>query len=101
MKHAKPASQKIAQLAREHENASAQNNELQNELDMYKSVRVPLESKPKTNLTRIGRPLVNLAQSLNSSTHVIPLGKVKPSFFVNDKPLDIINDSDMTTDEFN
>ena len=68
---------------------------------MYKSVRVPLESKPKTNLTRIGRPpLVNFAQSLNSSTHARP-SKVNPPFFVNEKPLDIINDSDMTTDEFN
>jgi len=88
-------------LALEQENASAQNGELQNELDMYKSVRTPLESKPKTNLTRIGRPpLVNLAESLNSSTHARPLS-LNPSLFVNGKPLDIINDSDMTTDEFN
>jgi chromosome segregation ATPase len=95
------AKHKIAQLAREQENASAQNGELQNEIDMYKSVRIPLESKPKTNLTRIGRPpLVSLVQSLNSSTQA-RLPSLNPSFFVNGKPLDVINDSDMTTDEFN
>ncbi|KIM45040.1 hypothetical protein M413DRAFT_24307 [Hebeloma cylindrosporum] len=95
------AKYKIAQLGREQETAWAQNNDLQNELDMYKSVRVPLDCKPKTNLTRIGRPpLVNLTQSLNLSTHNAPLGKLKPSFLLNDTPLDVINDSDMTTDEF-
>jgi len=68
---------------------------------MYKSVRIPLDCKPKTTLTRIGRPpLVNLTQSLNFSTQNGPPSKLTPSFLVNDTPLDVINDSDMTTDEF-
>jgi hypothetical protein len=38
--------------------------ELRNELDMYKSVMVPGENKPRTNITRIERPpLAN--QNLN------------------------------------
>lgn len=46
---------------RNHETAIAQNENLHHELDMYKSVMVPLERKPRTNITRITRPpLVNL-----------------------------------------
>ncbi|KAF8894901.1 hypothetical protein CPB84DRAFT_1816067 [Gymnopilus junonius] len=61
------AKHKIAQLTREQENVVAQNDHLQNELDMYKSVRIPQENKHRTTITRIGRPpLVNLGNSLNA-----------------------------------
>lgn len=55
-------------LGREQENIVAVNEDLQHELDMYKSVMVPADQKPRTNLTRVGRPpLVNLNRSLSTS----------------------------------
>lgn len=55
-------------LGREQEAAAAVNDDLQHELDMYKSVMVPGENKPRTAMTRVTRlPLVNLARSLNAS----------------------------------
>lgn len=60
--------QKLVMLGREQEAAAAINDDLQHELDMYKSVMVPGESKPRTALTRVTRtPLVNLARSLNTT----------------------------------
>jgi hypothetical protein len=53
-------------LTREQEATIAANEDLQNELDMYKSVVYPGDQKPRTNMTRVGRPpLVNLARTLN------------------------------------
>jgi len=53
-------------LAHEKENVVAENGDLQHELSMYKSVVVPAEQRPRTNITRVARlPLVNLTQSLN------------------------------------
>ncbi|KAF5386037.1 hypothetical protein D9615_002490 [Tricholomella constricta] len=60
---------KLAMLGREQEAAVAINDDLQHELDMYKSVMVPAEQKPRTTITRIIRPpLVNLTRSLNTSS---------------------------------
>ena len=53
-------------LIREQEAALATNEDLQHELDMYKSVMVPVDQKPRTNMIRVARPpLVNLVRSLN------------------------------------
>lgn len=58
--------QKLVTAVREHETALSQNDELVHELDMYKSVMVPVESKSRTNITRVVRPpLGNLNQSMN------------------------------------
>ena len=53
-------------LIREQEAALATNEDLQHELDMYKSVMVPVDQKPRTNMIRVARPpLVNLVRGLN------------------------------------
>ncbi|EAU91292.2 hypothetical protein CC1G_11550 [Coprinopsis cinerea okayama7 len=60
------AKQRIAELVVEQEKIKAQNDNLQDELDMYKSVMVPPTHKPKTHITRVTRmPLTNLTQSMN------------------------------------
>ena len=49
---------------RDRDAVATDNAELRNELGMYKSVMVPSEGKPRTNITRIERaPLAN--QNLN------------------------------------
>ena len=58
---------------REHENVRNANDGLQHELSMYKSVMVPVESRPKKNITRINRaPLVALNQNWEDTSVVIP-----------------------------
>lgn len=53
---------------REHEDAAALNEELQHELDMYTSVAVPTNHKPRSNMTRVSRvPLGSHNRSLSSS----------------------------------
>lgn len=43
---------------------------LQHELNMYKSIAVPSEFKPRTTITRVGRvPLVNQSTNVGSTTH--------------------------------
>lgn len=62
------AKHNIAMLTRDQDALAAENENLQNELDMYKSVTVPITDKPRTNLTRIARvPLVNLNIHSDSS----------------------------------
>jgi hypothetical protein len=77
------------------------NDALQNEIDMYKSVQVPLDSKPRTNITRIGRaPLVNLAASMNASIQPASHPVYGKGSYMSGKPvLEVIKDGDMTTDE--
>lgn len=92
--------QQIGLLVNEQENAAAQREALEHELDMYKSVQVPLESKPRTHITRVGRaPLVSLAASMNASVQrprsVGAGGVGKGAAPV----LEVIHDGDMTTDE--
>jgi hypothetical protein len=54
-------------LTRERETIVTENGDLQHELDMYKSVVVPIEHRPRTNITRVTRaPFANLTQSLNT-----------------------------------
>ncbi|KAJ3499807.1 hypothetical protein NLJ89_g10057 [Agrocybe chaxingu] len=93
------AKHRIAQLTREQENVVVENNELQNELGMYKSVRYLGDSKPWTNITRVARPpLVNVTQSLNGSiqsSRIYSASYAKPAF----EPLTEVMDSDMTIDE--
>ncbi|KAH0589398.1 hypothetical protein H2248_005156 [Termitomyces sp. 'cryptogamus'] len=62
------AKHKLVMLGREQEAAIAINDDLQHELDMYKSIMVSADNKPRTTLTRVTRPpLVNLTRSLNVS----------------------------------
>jgi hypothetical protein len=64
-------------LTRDRENVIAENGDLQQELDMYKSVMVPGEHRPRTNITRLARaPFVNLTQSLNTGNISGPKGHV-------------------------
>jgi hypothetical protein len=56
--------QKLLLSTRTNETMTAQNQDLKNELDMYKSVAVPYEVKPGTRFTRMARPpLVSLNKS--------------------------------------
>lgn len=50
---------------RDRDAISAANEDLQHEIMMYKSVAVPEDSKPRTNLTRLTRPPLT-TQSLNT-----------------------------------
>ncbi|KAG6917435.1 hypothetical protein DXG01_002521 [Tephrocybe rancida] len=71
---------KLVMLGREQEAAVAVNDDLQHELDMYKSVMVPADNKPRTAITRIARPpLVNLTRSLNASNAGNPSASVAKS----------------------
>ena len=97
------ASQKLLLANRDQEAAFADADELRYELDMYKSVVVPTDSKPRTGMTRIGRiPLVN------QSTNVKPAGSsitsIGKSAGVSGKKLDVVDEQeylpgDMTMDE--
>ncbi|KAF8161010.1 hypothetical protein B0H34DRAFT_857540 [Crassisporium funariophilum] len=97
------AKHKIAMMANEQENIAAQNTNLQHELDMYTSVTVPLETKPRTNIIRVGRPpLVNLGHSLNAGLSVNGARSgmsVVKSISPAHEPLLEINENDMTMDE--
>ena len=56
--------QNLAVTETECESVTLQNAELVRELQMYKSAAVPLETKPRTMVTRVSRPpLVALNQS--------------------------------------
>lgn len=47
-------------LTRDRDAVATNNDDLLQELAMYKSVMVPIDNKPRTNITRIGRlPLAN------------------------------------------
>lgn len=64
-------------LTREQETVVAVNEDLQNELGMYKSVMVPPDQKPRSNLIRVGRPpLITLTRSLNVGAVGEPIQKV-------------------------
>lgn len=59
--------QQLLQFNRERDAAEEENQELRCELDMYKSVAVPKENKPRTNITRVARMPLS-AQSLNAAS---------------------------------
>ena len=73
---------------REAEVASDERNTLKNELCLYKSVAVPFDGKPKSNMTRVRRiPLTALSEnSRKESPCAIDMRKYVP-------------DGDMTIDE--
>ncbi|KAG6830802.1 hypothetical protein H0H92_014651 [Tricholoma furcatifolium] len=74
--------QKLVLLQREQENVIAANDDLKVELDMYKSVMVDTDYKPRTTMTRITRaPLVNLTRSLNASAADIGVASSKTDGF--------------------
>jgi hypothetical protein len=86
-------SQRIAELSREQENLATHNGDLEQELCMYKSVR--MVDKPRTNIIRITRPpLVNLTQSLNNSTQHTRIRHHSPLFTVAE-----VSRMDMTLEE--
>ena len=71
-------------LTREQEAALAANEDLQHELDMYKSVMVPVDQKPRTNMIRVTRPpLVDLVHSLNVDGGDGGIGKPRTAAQVN------------------
>ena len=57
--------QNLLKMTYERDQALSNNKSLQTELDTYKSVAVPLESKPRTNFTRVGRPAPLASRDLN------------------------------------
>ncbi|KAF9562793.1 hypothetical protein CPC08DRAFT_749306 [Agrocybe pediades] len=68
----------IALLSREQDDLLTQKEDLQREVDMYKSVQVPVHHRPRTHVTRIARPpLGNL--EMNSSTAMEPIALAKSS----------------------
>jgi hypothetical protein len=56
--------QKLLVVARDKEAVAAGNEELRQELDMYKSVMIPIDCKPRTAITRVERVPLG-TQSLN------------------------------------
>ncbi|KAJ3899053.1 hypothetical protein F5879DRAFT_909158 [Lentinula edodes] len=74
--------QKLLVSMRTNETVAIQNQDLQNELDMYKSVAVPYELKLGTKFTRMARPpLVNLNKSTPHNLEVTrtPASKIHSS----------------------
>ncbi|KZT22213.1 hypothetical protein NEOLEDRAFT_1244068 [Neolentinus lepideus HHB14362 ss-1] len=88
--------QKLLMSTREVEVAAADNEDLRNELGMYKSVMVPFENKPRTVITRVGRaPLASQNMNIKSvhGTSVRQTGTVEP------KEVEWVREGDMTLDE--
>ncbi|TFK44638.1 hypothetical protein BDQ12DRAFT_28373 [Crucibulum laeve] len=91
------AKHKIVMLTREQEAIIARSDDLQHEVDTYKSVMVPVGNKPRTNITRVGRPpLVNLTRSLNTSA--LPTSSSSEKVKQHAPSLDAVH-GDMTLDE--
>ncbi|KAG5649952.1 hypothetical protein H0H81_001330, partial [Sphagnurus paluster] len=100
---------KLAMLEREQDIAVAANEDLQHELEMYKSVMVPVDQKPRTGITRVARlPLFNpTTRTLNNNA----TNSQVASGYNNDsvdsmgkgyrEPIQVIDSvsGDMTTDE--
>ncbi|KAI8972254.1 hypothetical protein BD414DRAFT_426125 [Trametes punicea] len=55
--------QKLLMTTRDRDAALAVNEELRHELELYKSVAVPQEAKPRTTITRVGRVPAALSES--------------------------------------
>ncbi|KAJ7783052.1 hypothetical protein B0H16DRAFT_1658450 [Mycena metata] len=68
---------KLAVTVVECETAAAHNVELLRELEMYKSASVPLESKPRTLVTRISRPPLSNLNHTTPPTGVSTIREVK------------------------
>lgn len=64
-------------MTREKESVLEDNSDLQYELNMYKSVAIPTESRPRTMVTRVTRmPLTNQNQNV-MSTYLPPMSTKK------------------------
>ncbi|TFY72608.1 hypothetical protein EVG20_g400 [Dentipellis fragilis] len=84
------AKQDLLAMTRERDAAAAYSENLQHELDMYKSVAVPPDMKPRTTITRVARiPLAT------QSANVAPISR---SSSIASKHFDPAGD-DMTLDE--
>ncbi|KAA1473976.1 hypothetical protein DENSPDRAFT_803357 [Dentipellis sp. KUC8613] len=84
------ARQDLLAMTRERDAAAAHSDTLQHELDMYKSVAVPPDMKPRTTITRVARiPLTT------QSTNVAPMSRGSS---IASKHFDPAGD-DMTLDE--
>ncbi|KAG2150551.1 hypothetical protein DEU56DRAFT_34762 [Suillus clintonianus] len=65
--------QKLLMCTRDRDAMSAANEDLQHEVMMYKSVVVPEDSKPRTNLTRVTRlPLTSQSMNIVVATSIPP-----------------------------
>ncbi|KAG2345547.1 hypothetical protein BDR05DRAFT_960483 [Suillus weaverae] len=65
--------QKLLVCTRDRDAISAANEDLQHEIMMYKSVAVPEDSKPRTNLIRVTRPpLASQSMNIVAATSVPP-----------------------------
>jgi len=78
---------------RDHKAAVADGNNLRHEVSMYKSVLIPVENKPRTNITRIVRPAL-ATQSLNIG---VPANKYLP--VMDEMQCTSITPGEMTLDE--
>ncbi|THH00772.1 hypothetical protein EW026_g1833 [Hermanssonia centrifuga] len=68
--------QQLLISTRDRDTVLNENDDLRNELELYKSVAVPLNSKPRTSVTRVTRiPLTN--QSMNTSANTRGLAHTK------------------------
>jgi hypothetical protein len=76
---------------------SAANEELRHEIMMYKSIAVPEDSKPRTNLTRVTRPPLT-SQNLNTMSTKSILPCVASDALIKATVLEHIP-GDMTLDE--
>ena len=71
-----PRDKELLLSTRAREAITATNTDLCNELAMYRSVMVPSENKPRTNITRIERvPMGNQNLNLNASAGVKSVGR--------------------------
>jgi hypothetical protein len=84
---------------RDQEAALAEADELRYELDMYKSVALPTEHKPRTGITRVGRqPLVNQTLNVKPSS-AASIGKSASAAKSSGNPVGEYSPGDMTIDE--
>ncbi|KAH7921391.1 hypothetical protein BV22DRAFT_1038704 [Leucogyrophana mollusca] len=63
--------QKLLVCTRERDTVTAANDDLRQELGMYTSAMIPIDSKPRTGLTRITRPPLG-SQNLNVTSQTRP-----------------------------
>ncbi|EGO25632.1 hypothetical protein SERLADRAFT_466083 [Serpula lacrymans var. lacrymans S7.9] len=92
--------QKLLMSMRDKDVVVAENDDLRHEIAMYKSVMVPVDSKPRTHITRVSRPPLS-NQNLNVS--VVELQDAGsdgcPKMTASNPPILETIDGDMTVDE--
>ena len=101
--------QKLLLSTRDRDAAYADNDDLRSELELYKSVAVPQEVKPRTTITRVARPTAAVAEpdpagSLSASsqgseqTQRLSAARSSASSRLPSLP-ELPTDGDMTVDE--